>query len=170
MEKGIAAVEADEAVLGKISSPASRASGFKTKTLLQPLSPELVNDLCLHMLLLLEDSSPVLDVTGLQPCWSWFDRLATDFMKGTKAISALHPHTPALTPHSVLGRRQGGRDSGTVGQTEEMEGGFRGPVTDTLSCPELLRQSASPIVQQHPPFFIHHPLCPPPHVLSKDRL
>ncbi len=94
-------------------------------------SPELVNDLSLHMLLL-ENSSPLLNVIGLQPCWSWLDRLAADYMKGTKAISALHPHTPTLTPHSVLGWRQGGRDSGTVGQTEEREGGFLGAQSQTL--------------------------------------
>lgn len=121
-----------------------------------------MNDLSLPMLLL-EDSSAPLNVIGLQPCWSRLNRLATDFMKGTKAISALHPHTPTLTLHLVLGWRQGSRGSGTVGQTEgRRRGVFRGLVADILSCPELLRQSVSPIVQQHPPFFIHHPLCPPP--------
>lgn len=115
-------------------------------------------------MLLLEDSSPLLNVIGLQPCWSWLDRPAADFMKGTKAISALHPHAPTLTPHYW----DGGRAVGIVGQWDRRrrgKRGFSGPVTDTLSCPELLRQSASPIVQQHPPFFIHHPLCPPPSVL-----
>lgn len=117
----------------------------------------IIDDLSLHMLLLV-DISPLLNVIRLQLCWSWLDRLATDFMKGTKAISALHPHTPTLTQYWDWGRAVR-----IVGQTEEMEGGgVRGPVKESLSCPVLLRQSASPFVQQHHPFFIHHPLCPPP--------
>lgn len=71
------------------------------------------------------------------------------------------PTHPTLPPSVSTRTEAGGQDSGTVGQTEE-EGGLGGPAKDTLSCPELLRQPASPIVQQHPPFFIHHPLCPPP--------
>ncbi len=120
-------------------------------------------------MLLLEDSSPLLNVIGLQPCWSWLDRPATDFMKGTKTISDLY--TPPLShPHPSVsaGTEAGGQDSGTDGGEGGV--GLGGPVTDTLSCPELLRQSAGPIVQQHHPFFIHHPLCPPPSILFIAQL
>lgn len=119
--------------------------------------------------LLLEEHSLRLSSIGLQPCWS------TDWPRTlwkAQRPCRLHApaHTPTLTLHLVTGWRQGSRDSGTVGQTEaEGGGGLGGLVADTLSCPELLRQTAGSIVQQHPLFFIHHPLCPPPMPL-KDRL
>lgn len=86
-------------------------------------SPELENHLSLHMLLL-EDSSAPLNVIRLQPCWSRLNRLATVFLKGTKAISAVHPHTHTLSPHVMRGWRQGFRDSGTDGAGGLREGGF----------------------------------------------
>lgn len=75
-----------------------------------------------------------------------------------------------LPPSALTGRWDGGRAAAWWDRRRKREGGVRGPVTDTLSCPELLRQSALPIVRQHPLFFIHHPLCPPPAVLSYNRL
>lgn len=87
-------------------------------------------------------------------------------MKGHKGqFGPTHSHPSAFT-----GRWDGGRAAAWRDRRRKRGGGVSGPVTDTLSCPELLRQSAWPIVRQHPLFFIRHPLCPPPAVLSYDRL
>lgn len=81
-------------------------------------------------------------------------------MKGTKASFFLHSHPhPSLGAGMEAGQQYGGTDGGSA------KGGVRGPVTDTLSCPEPLRQSALPIVRQHPFLYpsptLSAPCCAP---------
>lgn len=61
------------------------------------------------------------------------------------------------------GQQHGGTDGGR--EKEGLEG-WSQTLWAALSCWE----SALPIVQQHPPFFLHRPLCPPPAVLLYNRL
>lgn len=59
----------------------------------------------------------------------------------------------------------GGRAAVWWDRRRKRKGGVRGPVTDTLSCPEPLRQSALPIVRQHPFLYpsptLSAPCCAP---------
>lgn len=118
-----------------------------------------MNDLSLYMLLL-DDSSPLLNVIALQLCWSWLDRLAADFMKGTKAISALHPlacshhhhHTP-LTQWWDGGL--GGRDSGTDGGLGR--GVFRGPGHRHSELPWAVETVCQPYCPAAPSFLYPSP-------------
>lgn len=63
----------------------------------------------------------------------------------------------------AAGQQYGGTDGGR--EKEGLEG-WSQTLWAALSCWE----SALPIVQQHPLFFIHRPLCPPPAVLLYNRL
>lgn len=74
------------------------------------------------------------------------------------------PLPPSAFPGMEAGQQYGGPD-GRRG--EEGLAGWSQTLWAALSC----WGSALPIVQQHPPFFIHRPLCPPPPaVLPYNRL
>lgn len=120
----------------------------------------------LTVLLILTDCSDLdLFLLFLLPCWSTPNKLFAVFVKGTKASFVLHSHPhPSLGAGMEAGQQYGGTDGGSE------KAGLEGRSQTLWAALSFWDSLLCLLSGQHPLFFIHHPLCPPPAVLLNNRL